>query len=307
MVLYEKEWFIEAPWGRICVIAWGNCLDPPVLVCHGHLDSAASFRPLIKLLPKQFYYIGMEYPGSGRSDHMPPGLMMSSHDLMYSMHVVIKHFRWDTFVLLGHSMGSFLGKMYVHAYPEKVSRFVQLDPIARDQHVSPDKFADWYKKKFIEYFDNYELYNAPLETAPKHKKETVIEKLMSSRALSREAAEATLERWSQPVGNGYIRLTYDQRNKNITYPPFSKEFITSRDLNSKVPTLVIASAETKQLGGCRGYEYLFDEASFPNKNYRVRVVEGNHDVHINNPELVAKYVSPFLLDGLNGVDSRSKL
>lgn len=61
MDLLEKEWYIQAPWGRIAIIAWGNCYDPPVLLCHGLNDSAISYRPLVRVMPKNFYYIGKVY------------------------------------------------------------------------------------------------------------------------------------------------------------------------------------------------------------------------------------------------------
>ncbi|RVE49055.1 hypothetical protein evm_006301 [Chilo suppressalis] len=110
MSIPEKEWFIEAPWGRMCIVAWGECSSPPVLLCHGAIDSAACFRPLVKLLPKDFYYIALELPGHGKSDRYPPGMMVNAYDLVYAITVVVRHFRWDSFRLIAHSLGTVVEK-----------------------------------------------------------------------------------------------------------------------------------------------------------------------------------------------------
>ncbi|KOB69590.1 putative serine hydrolase protein [Operophtera brumata] len=120
MTIRENEWFIQAPWGRICIIAWGNCMDPPVLLCHG----------------------SMEFPGNGRSDRLPPGLMISAYDLVYSVDAVARHFRWRSFVLLGHSMGAYIGKLYNVSCPGRLTGLIELDPINLIG-VPPEHFSTW--------------------------------------------------------------------------------------------------------------------------------------------------------------------
>ncbi|XP_045781370.1 serine hydrolase-like protein 2 isoform X1 [Maniola jurtina] len=307
MTLLEKEWYIQAPWGRLAIIAWGDCSDPPVLVCHGAKDSAASFRPLMKLLPKKYYYIGMELPGNGRSDPMPPGLMVSLYDLVYSIQVVVKHFRWDTFIFMGHSMGCSVGYIYNISYPGKMSKLIQLDPISIGFVTPVEKFSYWYKISFKAYFDNYDRYNVKKDDRPKYTREEAVSKLIKRRGFTEEAAEETLARTSEPAGHGYVRFTFDDRFEAMTYPPVSPDYIKKLLTNMKIPILTILADESIKKGRYRETQFLLDDKSFPNNNYRVREVVGHHDLHVVYPERIASFVSQFILYGFEGLDRKSKL
>ncbi|XP_052745895.1 serine hydrolase-like protein 2 [Bicyclus anynana] len=307
MVLLEKEWYIEAPWGRLCIIAWGDCCDPPVLVCHGAKDSAASFRPLIKLLPKKFYYIGLELPGNGRSDRMPGGLMLGLHDLVYSLQVLVKHFRWDSFVYLGHSMGCSLGYIYNISYPGKISKIIQLDPITMGFAVPADRFPLWYKMAIARYFENYERYNRSNNDKRTYTREEAIDKIMKRRGFTEEVAVETLVRVTEPAGDGLIRFTFDERVNLVTYPPMSPEYLRKLFTEMTIPILTIIAEESKNRNRYKDVPFVFDEDSFPNKNHRWRALPGGHDLHANNADIVATIVAPFLLHGVAGLDNKSKL
>ncbi|KAI8426959.1 hypothetical protein MSG28_014626 [Choristoneura fumiferana] len=155
------------------IVAWGSCADPPVLLCHGAVDSAASWRPIMEHLPPTFYYIGMELPGNGKSDPLPRGLMLATHDLVYAIEVLRRHFRWEHFVYMAHSLGTALGKQYNLAYPGRMTKVVEFDPIPAYQTITPDQFGLWYHAYFTKYYQKYHIFNAPKETAPLYTREKV--------------------------------------------------------------------------------------------------------------------------------------
>ncbi|CAK1587804.1 unnamed protein product [Parnassius mnemosyne] len=303
----EKEWYIQAPWGRICIVAWGDCLDPPVLVCHGNIDSAASFRPLMKLLPKKFYYVGMELPGNGKSDPFPPGMIICSYDMLYSIVAVVRHFRWKKFVYLGHSFGSTLGFMYALAFPDEISKLIALDPVTHLVAIPAKNFPIWYEQSFKVYIKNYDKYNVPKELGPKYKKEEAIAKLVKSRRITKETAEATMARWSTPTDDGYVRFTFDQRLKTLFHYPISPSTVKDLYTSIKTPILAIVTDESVRKGKYDTTKFMLDETTHPSGNYRVRDVPGHHDIHVVHPERVAPYIANFLLYGLQGLDSKGKL
>ncbi|XP_075989343.1 serine hydrolase-like protein 2 [Anticarsia gemmatalis] len=307
MSLSENEWYIQAPWGRIAIIAWGNCYDPPVLLCHGNMDSAVSFRPLVNLLPQKYYYIGVELPGNGKSDPFPPGLMISIYDILYSLHAVVKHFRWESFIYIGHSFGAVLGKIYNICYPDTISKLVELDPI-NFIGIPPEDFPKWYKYFFEEFYKNYEKLNAPRDKAPKLKWKEALSSLRAKRpGLSEQHAIAVLERLSEPVGDGLIRYTFDRRNKLIHGAPFSPEHMKKIFTSVSNPILTIAAQDSLRKKLYRNTDFLLDKSLYEHGNYRCVPVEGGHDVHVSNPERLAAYVSQFLLYGVEGLDGKSKL
>ncbi|XP_059044900.1 serine hydrolase-like protein 2 [Achroia grisella] len=307
MTLVENEWFIEAPWGKLCVVAWGDCTNPPVLMVHGKLDTAATFRPLVSLLPDKFYYIAIELPGNGRSDRYPPGMMINIYDLVYCVAMVVRHFRWENFVYIGHSLGTNIGFIYDACRPGVITKLINLDPLYRVTVVLPSEFSKWYKKMFTSYYENFEKYNAPKETAPAYTVEEAIKLLKKSRGLTQAAAVATVTRFTERLADGRVRFTYDQRFKVVTPRPFSPEEFQAACTKLSMPTLNIISKESKDKKGYEHCDFAFDESSFTGQNYRVRVVNGGHDVHFNDPKSVAPFVSQFLLYGVEGLDRDAKL
>ncbi|KAH0616824.1 hypothetical protein JD844_028238 [Phrynosoma platyrhinos] len=61
------------PWGHIAAKAWGSPQSRPVLCLHGWLDNANTFSKLIPLLPKDCYYMAIDFAGHGLSSHRPVG------------------------------------------------------------------------------------------------------------------------------------------------------------------------------------------------------------------------------------------
>ncbi|XP_063371262.1 serine hydrolase-like protein 2 isoform X2 [Cydia amplana] len=303
----EKEWFIEAPWGRICVVAWGSCFNPPILLVHGAVDSAASWRPIIERLPDRFYYIAMELPGNAHSDWFPPGVMMSVHDLVYSMEVVRRHFRWKTFGFMGHSLGTLLGKVYNLSYPDRMSFVVDFDPTPAYAAVRPDQFSAWYHYYFTRYYQKYHVYNSPKDNAPKYTREKALSMLEHNRGLTGAVASMVLDRISEPLGEGLVRYIFDQRTKTVVFPPNTSEHLRKLYTNLKTPTLTIVATESLERGAYKATPFALDETCYPHNNYRVITVEGKHDVHVMHPERMAAFVELFLLYGVDGLGRKAKL
>lgn len=57
----------------------------------------------------------------------------------------------------------------------------------------------------------------------------------------------------------------------------------------------------------RNTQFLIEEKSYPAGNLRMRMVTGGHNVHVVDPESVAPFVSQFLLNGIEGLESKAKL
>nr|ATJ44603.1 acetyltransferase 10 [Helicoverpa armigera] len=307
MDLVEHEWYIQAPWGRIAIIAWGDCCNPPVLLCHGSMDSAVSFRPLVSKLPRNYYYIGLDLPGNGKSDRFLPGLMISVYDMLYAIHALVKHFRWKTFTLIGHSFGAYLGQFYNLCYPDKLELLINLDPI-NFFAVPPEEFSRWYHIFFTNFYKNYDKYNTPKEKSPTIKWTEALQSLMRNRpSLNEEQAAAVLERLSEPVGDGCVRYTYDLRMKRINGPAYSPEHVKKLFTAVRTPILTIACQKSLKNKLFRNTAFLLDEAEYPGGNFRFKSVEGSHDVHISHPERVAGFIGQFLEYGVEGLDKKSKL
>lgn len=44
-------------------MSWGAPQHRPVLLVHGYMDSAATFIPIVELLPDDYFYLAVDLPG----------------------------------------------------------------------------------------------------------------------------------------------------------------------------------------------------------------------------------------------------
>ncbi|XP_034838230.2 serine hydrolase-like protein isoform X1 [Maniola hyperantus] len=296
----EKQVTIKAPWGNIAGLTWGESTNPPVLLCPGRIEPCSAFRPLVLELPQNFFYVAIDFPGNGFSDHFPKGLRFTTYDFIPTVVKVREHFGWEKFAYIGHSLGAVVGKFYNMAYPGRLTRIVDLDPIPAYHTVALDDMASWYKGMYGDHYTDevYDKHTSGKEKAPKYTYQQVKEMFKKAQGLTDEAVECNLERLLEPAGDGLFRLTYDQRMKNQFELPFTPENLKAMYTLTDVPTLAIFAQEIIDLGAYRRVSFVFDDSAWKNGNYRHIIVPGNHDVHVNSPRIVAEYVDKFLLEGL---------
>ncbi|KAL4714812.1 hypothetical protein ACJJTC_002671 [Scirpophaga incertulas] len=194
---FENEISVDAPWGKITGLTWGDESLPPVLAVHGKLDVCTGFRPLISLLPRKFRYVGIDLPGNGRSDPLPKGLRYTVMDLVPTIEVIRKHFGWHRFIYMGHSLGTLIGKYFNIAFPGYITRVIELDPIPAhlNWEISREGLANWYHAYYSSYdASRYQKFYAGDETVPRYSYKKAQEMIMKTRHMTKEASEHILER-----------------------------------------------------------------------------------------------------------------
>ncbi|XP_075989229.1 serine hydrolase-like protein isoform X2 [Anticarsia gemmatalis] len=299
--LTEKEIQIKAPWGNIAGLSWGDPGNPPVILCHGKLDASSGFRPLVSRLPSCFFYVSIDLPGNGRSDHMPKGVRYTVIDLVPTIVKVMKHYKWEKFIYIGHSLGVPIGKLFNIAYPGHITRVVELDPIPAHHTWPCDRqgIHDWFHSYYSMYDeDKFHKFNGGPDTAPRYTYEKAQQMMMNTRGISKEASEHVLERCLIPAGDGLYRFTYDQRMKEVTVLPFSGDALRRIYTTTTTPTFGVIAKKIIDAGIYDPVPFVMDEKAWPHNNYRFKIVEGGHDVHIDDPECMAEDISKFLLEDL---------
>ncbi|KAM6213852.1 LOW QUALITY PROTEIN: serine hydrolase-like protein 2 [Sarcoramphus papa] len=106
-----SELKFPVPWGHVAAKAWGPLEGHPVLCLHGWLDNANTFDKLIPLLPRDYYYVAMDFSGHGLSSHRPAGSPYHFLDYVSDVRRVAAALQWRRFTLMGHSMGGSVGGM----------------------------------------------------------------------------------------------------------------------------------------------------------------------------------------------------
>ncbi|CAH0599478.1 unnamed protein product [Chrysodeixis includens] len=305
----KKEWNIKAPWGNIALVSWGDPKNPPALLVHGFMDSAATFALLVEEMPDTYYYVAFDIPGHGKSEPFPPGLIVSQITVVEVIRLIVEYMKWDKFINIAHSMGFNISVFYNHLYPGKITRMVHLDPgpPISMYYYSHYKVSEWYLFCYDSYYRGYKRWNAG--SSKRLTIDEAVNLLVRSRSLSEEQAEVVLSRSLVPVGDGKYKLSWDTRMKKIATIPVSEEILYTIITQHAPPSLIIEAAENNSSPqGKKFSKNVLEKCNLMVPNFYTVTVQGGHDVHITNPEIVTPHIEKFLKSDIQVIQEwKSKL
>ncbi|KAI5753367.1 hypothetical protein M8J77_026246 [Diaphorina citri] len=280
---------------------WGNKSHPPVLCLHGILDNCNTFDRLLPLLPPCFFYICLDFAGHGLSSHLPPGFQDNALIFVKTVERAVRHLGLSKFIIMGHSYGGRTGVLYASMFPEKVTKLILLDTIGFG-YVHLNETQGLFRRN-IHLALNVE-HALATKQRPKYTYEDLINRVIAGRSrqdssFKREAAEIVLARHIEKVPNeDKYYYTPDQHCKfyDDFTPGFTLEqlkYLYTKHIKCKV--LIIICSESYEKHNANNYRDLLSVWK-TKPGTEIHYVEGNHDVHINEPQRINKFVETFLLD-----------
>lgn len=241
--------------------------------------------------PASLFVVCIDLPGHGYSSHFSPGVLLNFMDYVLTIKRVADYFCWSTFYYLGHSFGAQIGAYFSAFYPQYVAKLIMLDAIASYYPLDNIKRHAQVTRKLL---DN-EVKMAGRKR-PSYSYEEALERIKINRIskLDNEAAIALLKRSVVPYENGYSFST-DQRLKIAVWSSWNAQQNLQILKNIKCPQLIIFARESLPVMSLNIFRPVM-QIYKSRKNFHYKVVEGNHDVHNNNPERVAPLVEKFLIE-----------
>ncbi|XP_031351710.1 serine hydrolase-like protein [Photinus pyralis] len=292
--MIAKEIVISVPWGIISGRTWGNERDPKILMLHGRFDNIESFAELLPLLPQSYFYIAVDLPGHGTSSHLPPNVDCGYWDFIMAIRLVVNFLKEGTnIILLGHSFGGGLLLTYTQLYPEDVSKLILID-------------ANYFRSFEAQVFKAYSRHHidgackllARSSTAkpPTFTYAEGLKALLDRRMygeIAQEPAERIYKRNLLKVAEGKYQMAGDPRIK--IYPYFILNANTINRLIKhhpiRCPMLSIVAARSEMPPPDREFLAKLEKLS---TNCITKVVDGNHHMHANCPQIVAPLICDFL-------------
>lgn len=266
-----------------------------MVLLHGLEDNAGTFDRIVPLLPATYYYVSVDLPGHGKSDHFPSNLPLHSVDYIFACKIVLDHFGRKKYTLFGHSFGGMVGFMCSVVYPELLEKLIVLDCYVA-KLVTPKEFPKWMASKY----DNFMQVQKQIVSRRANvelDRDRAMEVLSSMRnhngELTTDAAKTLLERAVENVGNK-CRFRRDLRLKCYMELPLDTRYIQSvlRENPVQIPVLLMITESTSIHPYFTMKETLDVLGEF--KNLKKVIVGGNHNVHLNEPEIVAPCINEFL-------------
>jgi len=97
----------------------------PVLCIHGITANCRCWGALAEALAPDYHVIAMDLRGRGRSDKPPRGYALDYH--LRDINCLLDDLGLDRAVIMGHSLGAFIGLDFAAEYPERVDRLILVD------------------------------------------------------------------------------------------------------------------------------------------------------------------------------------
>lgn len=286
----------NVPWGHIAARTYGPSTGKPVLMVHGYLDNAGSFTRLIKYLPAGYYYVCIDLPGHGWSSHFPSWQRVDFMDYVHMIHFILEALQWQTCIYIGHSMGAQLGIIFSTLQPHRFKKIISLDGI-----IPPPPTKEEFMESFKDIFMLAIKANSNQAEPFLYTKEEILHALENLRIspLNPDAVNALFERAVTEI-NGKYKYNRDIRLKAA---------LSLMDIDQFIPILHAVTVPLHIILVSQGIQRIFQSnmhkiisSMNPKALIEIIYIDGVHDVHNNNPEIVG----PLVYKMLNS-DNSSKL
>jgi len=272
---------------------WNNPKGLPVMLVHGLMDNAGTFDNLIPLLPGGFFYVAIDLPDHGKSSHSTPGFLIMIFNYVFAIDRVADHFGWESFTLVGHSVGGFLCYLYSAFFPNRINKLITIEApffIYTPENINKGTLHVYRKNNEAETATPT-IYS--YEEAVQYLRFRTVGAEMRSEKTARNLARRCLIKTS----GGYTFST-DKRLKVGNTQRMTKEQVLALFKEIRCPLFqIVAHGSVNAPGALWGnFEVMksFLKRQLGDK-YCLRFVEGDHNVHTDFPERVSNLVSDFLV------------
>jgi len=177
--------------GRNLAALQANQGAPHRILCiHGWLDNANSFKPLLPLIHNA-EIVALDLPGHGHSDHNH-----SIYTLATEAHTVLAAadaLHWETFTLVGHSLGGCIAPFATVAAKDRVEKLVLIEaagPRSEPPESLPNRLTQFHAD-----MSNPNKYQSRLFDSV----EQAIESRLRANKMTHESAKLIVERQLKEV------------------------------------------------------------------------------------------------------------
>lgn len=249
-----------------------------------------TFR-LALLLPKDVYFVAIDFPGHGKSSHRWPGMPYIHFEYIADVKKVVSQLGWKTFSFIGHSMGANIASLYAGTFSGEVENLVLFDfggPPTRPLNQTAPVLAR-YATRMSDVKKPSRVYPS-LESAAKRRQVPFL-----GTTLCKEDAVLLSQRGTRITRNG-VMFTHDPDVRALNVPFFIPQHsLLSVLSNIQCPVLALEGTDTVRLGpeeklNLERLHVIYNSASFK----LCRKIKGGHYFHLEKPELVAHEIRQFL-------------
>jgi pimeloyl-ACP methyl ester carboxylesterase len=264
--------------GTVHGVRWGK--GPRLLAFHGFLDNSFSFKLLAEHLPGYEIW-AIDLPGHGQSADLPKTEGSFIPGWLIPLGRVLDDLDWSSYTIVGHSLGAILSQLLA-AVDSRISHLISLDglgPLASTTAENLDRFQRLYDSRQRSFI---------------RRQYTTYDDLIRSRyrgvfPLSEQAARAMMGNAVNFNGSTWSHR-YDRqlRNESIWRLDESEIQAWLSRVSAPVDLALFGSQHWP------GYREVFEQRLSALQNVRVKYIDGSHHLHMEDPALVAQWITTVL-------------
>mgnify|MGYP003584484244 FL=1 len=278
------------------VLRWetGPNTAPPLVLCHGWMDVAASFQFLVDQLQTPRTVIAPDWRGFGgtatpQADHFVYA------DYLLDLDYLLDHYAGQQPVdLVGHSMGGNIVLQYAGVRPERIRKVINLEGFglpATQAKQAPSRLRQWMDEVRA-------LRTGELDLRSYDSAEQVAQRLQRTNPrLPADKAAWLAQHWSAVGADGRWHILAHAGHKIHNHQLYHVDEANASLAGITAPTLCVRASDNsiKAYWGDNYLEAEFYErmAHIPNVQHQ-RVEACGHMLHHDQPKAVAQLIEEFL-------------
>lgn len=277
------EIILDANGLELAAKLWGPEDGQRILALHGWLDNANTFDLLAPLL-SDYHICALDMAGHGLSEHRPLGSHYYVTDYVADAIAATNALGWDTFSILGHSLGANVSTLLAGTFPERIERAVLIEGFG-----PPSRSANQGIEQLRQAIQKNQAYN-PDRVVFYEDFDTIVQKRMKGGTVVNEAAARILcQRGVKQVDGGWTWRS-DPRLRHPSPIRLSDTETKAFIANITAPTcLVIAE------NGIPLQVMDLDERVKVHRALTVEKISGRHHLHLEGEAQTIADIMQFFL------------
>jgi pimeloyl-ACP methyl ester carboxylesterase len=269
-------------------LEWGDSAGEPLMLVHGYLDLAESWRAFVAALAirqSNLWVIAPDCRGHGDSGWIGAGGYYHFPDYVFDLDCIVQAHSIDSFTLIGHSMGGTISLLYAGTFPERVKKLVLIEgigPVGMTFSDAPLRMEKWIselhergRRHFREYTSLAAGASQLRQTNPRLSENTALE-------IARAAMKQN--------DRGKWIWKFDPLHRTAAPQPFYTAQALEFLRRIQCPVLLIDGEESRQTRRTDKQER-YDAIAH---HQRITISRAGHMVHQDNPEQLADVVGDFI-------------
>jgi pimeloyl-ACP methyl ester carboxylesterase len=253
--------------GKIAGKRWGEEGGVRVIALHGWLDNANSFDLIAPALPELDLLV-LDFAGHGYSDHRPRHTPYIGMLNIQEIIGVADQLKWESFCLMGHSMGAEVSTHIIGLYPDRVERLLAIDGFAAS--TSPAQALQDIRKSIDE-----NLHRVSSQMRLFNSREEMAERVAESTGQTLESAQVLVERGAVDVAGGFSWRS-DHRVRWSDALSLTDELLDHTVASFKGNILVVGASD-----GSDWYKPTIERLEGKFKHLIYITLNGSHHLHMD--------------------------